>query len=65
MLRYRRLLTSACLLLAVPAAAAAQPRVSLESFFNVASPLELTAAKVADRIAWTVYEAGRVHSECT
>src|SRR5690606_8311167 len=30
----------------------------LEAYFNVASPLELTAAKRADRVAWTVYEAG-------
>src|SRR5690606_14728775 len=39
-------------------ATAQQTRTPLEAFFNVASPLELTAAKRADRIAWTVYEAG-------
>ena len=54
----RRLLATLCLLLTVPVTAAAQQRASLESFFNVASPLELTAAKSADRIAWNVYEAG-------
>lgn len=37
----------------------AQQNTPLEAFFNVASPLELTAAGAADRIAWTVYEAGR------
>jgi dipeptidyl-peptidase-4 len=51
-------LATACLLLIVPAATPAQQNASLESFFNVASPLELTAARDADRIAWTVYEAG-------
>ena len=57
MLRSPRLVT-AWLFLIVPAAASAQQTASLESFFNVASPLELTAAQEVDRIAWTVYEAG-------
>ncbi|HEX6135587.1 MAG TPA: prolyl oligopeptidase family serine peptidase, partial [Longimicrobiales bacterium] len=54
-----RLLASLLLLAGhVAAAAAQQQRTPLEAFFNVASPLELTAAGGADRIAWTAYEAG-------
>jgi dipeptidyl-peptidase 4 len=49
---------------AQPAAVVAQPQPTsveptLQAFFDVASPLELTAAKRADRVAWVVYEAGR------
>ncbi|CAN5859794.1 S9 family peptidase [soil metagenome] len=59
----RHALVTACLLVsAVPVfAQTGGPRQtpSLEAYFDVASPLELTAAKRADRIAWTVYEAGR------
>lgn len=36
----------------------AQSKPTFEQFFNVASPLELTAAKKADRIAWMVYDRG-------
>ncbi|HSK18684.1 MAG TPA: prolyl oligopeptidase family serine peptidase [Longimicrobiales bacterium] len=56
--RSLRLLLSATVLLCTAHGLAAQQRTPLESFFNVASPLELTAAKSADRIAWNVYEAG-------
>ncbi|HEX2166002.1 MAG TPA: prolyl oligopeptidase family serine peptidase [Longimicrobiales bacterium] len=52
------MLASVLLVLAPAVASAQQESASLESFFNVASPLELTAAKGADRIAWSVYEAG-------
>jgi dipeptidyl-peptidase 4 len=49
---------------AQPVTVVAQPQptlveATLRAFFDVASPLELTAAKRADRMAWTVYEAGR------
>jgi dipeptidyl aminopeptidase/acylaminoacyl peptidase len=58
MLRRRRLLASASLVLCLPVATYAQQRTPLESFFNVASPIELTSARDVDRIAWSVYEAG-------
>lgn len=58
MLRRQRLLASASLIMCLPVATSAQQRTSLESFFNVASPIELTAARDVDRIAWSVYEAG-------
>lgn len=53
-----RVLSFTAVLLAHAPEARAQQGTSLEAFFNVASPLELTAAGGADRIAWTVYEAG-------
>jgi dipeptidyl-peptidase-4 len=55
--RYALLASAWCALIAQPISA--QQQVALEPFFNVASPLELVAAKKADRIAWTVYEAGQ------
>jgi dipeptidyl-peptidase 4 len=54
-----RALAPFLLLLAHAASAVAQDRPTLRDFFDVASPLELTAARSADRIAWAVYEAGR------
>jgi hypothetical protein len=39
-----------------PADVLAKP--TMEQFYNPASPLELTSAKKADRIAWMVYERG-------
>jgi dipeptidyl-peptidase 4 len=67
MLRRLTQIATACLLLFLPPGVAAQqgpPLASrdgatpLEAYFDIASPLELTAAKTVDRIAWTVYEAG-------
>lgn len=57
-MRTLRLLLSIPAVLCTAFPVSAQQRTSLESFFNVASPLQLTAAAAADRIAWTVYEAG-------
>jgi dipeptidyl-peptidase 4 len=53
-----RTVALAWLALALAAPLQAQNTKSFEPFFNVASPLELTAAKKADRVAWTVYEKG-------
>jgi dipeptidyl aminopeptidase/acylaminoacyl peptidase len=39
-------------------AAAAQAGPTIAQFMSPASPLEITAAKKADRVAWTVYERG-------
>ncbi|HET9425538.1 MAG TPA: prolyl oligopeptidase family serine peptidase [Gemmatimonadaceae bacterium] len=56
MSRIRALLLASAM---VPAVAAAQARrVTFADYFNVPSALELTSAKKADRIAWTVYEKG-------
>src|SRR5688572_12191391 len=55
---FRRAVTMAWLFLAVATPILAQATKSFEPYFNVASPLELTAAKKADRVAWTVYEKG-------
>jgi dipeptidyl-peptidase-4 len=48
------------LLLAVPAVLAAQApaKPTVAQFMSPASPLELTTAKKADRIAWMVYDRG-------
>src|SRR5690606_20318024 len=54
----RHLTCAVVILLSSTIAAAAAAQQSLESYFDVASPLELAAARSADRIAWTVYEAG-------
>ena len=54
----RRAALAATAFLISATALSAQPAPTLENIFNVASPLELTAARDADRIAWTVYEAG-------
>ncbi|MEO5568383.1 MAG: prolyl oligopeptidase family serine peptidase [Gemmatimonadaceae bacterium] len=47
-------------LLVAPALAVAQQArgISFADYFNVPSALELTSAKKADRIAWTVYDRG-------
>lgn len=39
-------------------AAQQSPRISFANYFNVPSALELTSARKADRIAWTVYDRG-------
>jgi dipeptidyl-peptidase 4 len=57
--RYVATVAFALVLLTNAVAATAQAKPTLQDFFDVASPLELTSAKQADRIAWTVYEAGR------
>jgi dipeptidyl-peptidase 4 len=48
--------------MAAPGLAAAQPNAgakpSIAQFMNIPSPLELTGAARADRIAWTVYDRG-------
>ncbi|HEV8453589.1 MAG TPA: S9 family peptidase, partial [Gemmatimonadales bacterium] len=44
--------------LLLPANLTAQSKPTVEQFLNPASPLELTAAKKADRIAWVSYERG-------
>ena len=46
------------LTLILPTTLAAQAKPTVEQFLNPASPLELTAAKQADRIAWVSYERG-------
>jgi dipeptidyl-peptidase-4 len=50
----------AILTLAAPSVLVAQQatKVTFANYFNVPSALELTSAKKADRIAWTVYEKG-------
>ena len=50
----------AILAFAAPSILAAQQasRISFANYFNVPSALELTSAKKADRIAWTVYDRG-------
>lgn len=45
-------------LVASTANAAAQTSPSIAQFMSPASPLELVAAKRADRVAWTTYERG-------
>src|SRR5688572_22164458 len=45
-------------LAAMPLGVAAQSKHTIEEFMSPASPLELTAAKRADRVAWNTYEKG-------
>jgi dipeptidyl-peptidase 4 len=56
LIRSGRLPTALTLILTTTLAAQSKPTV--EQFLNPASPLELTAAKHADRIAWVSYERG-------
>lgn len=54
-----RTLVAAGALLAVAAPALAQkPSYTIDQFLSPASPLEVSAAKKADRIAWVTYERG-------
>lgn len=46
------------LALLIASALPAQSKPTIEQFLSPASPLELTAAKKADRIAWVSYERG-------
>jgi dipeptidyl-peptidase-4 len=48
----------AALLLLAPLALSAQQKATMEQYLNPASPLELTAAHKADRIAWMAYDRG-------
>ena len=41
-----------------PRALYAQQKATVEQFLNPASPLEVTAARKADRIAWMAYDRG-------
>ncbi|AHG92936.1 WD40-like beta Propeller containing protein (plasmid) [Gemmatirosa kalamazoonensis] len=54
-----RLLSRAPLVLVLGASAlGAQPKPTIAEFLSPASPLELTAAHKADRVAWVAYERG-------
>src|SRR5688572_28941207 len=53
-----RLRHLAALALLAPAQLIGQQKITFANYFNVPSPLELTSAKKADRIAWTVYDRG-------
>jgi hypothetical protein len=44
--------------LQLPAALTAQNKPTVAQFLSPASPIELTSARKADRVAWTVYERG-------
>jgi dipeptidyl-peptidase 4 len=48
----------AAVLLAPALGAHAQPKPTVAQFLSPASPLELTSARKADRVAWTVYDRG-------
>ncbi len=48
----------AALLLLAPLALQAQQKPTMEQFLSPASPLELTAAHKADRVAWMTYDRG-------
>jgi dipeptidyl-peptidase-4 len=54
----RRGLAAPALALFAATALPAQAKPTIEQFLSPASPLELTAAKKADRIAWISYERG-------
>src|SRR5262245_22360333 len=56
MIRRQYLIAFAGLLLAQQAHAQAKP--TIEQFMSAPSPLELTSAKKADRVAWVTYERG-------
>ena len=56
---FRLLRPLAVALLVVPAGRlAAQGKATIEQFMSPASPLELTAARKVDRVAWVTYERG-------
>lgn len=58
-LRPSRLRSScAALLLMAPLALPAQQKATMEQFLSPASPLEVTAAHKADRVAWMAYDRG-------
>src|SRR3954469_19791976 len=53
-----RLLASATLLCSLGQFGAAQSKPSVAQFLGPASPLELSSARSADRVAWVTYERG-------
>ena len=44
--------------LVAPAALSAQSKPTIEQFLSPASPLEITSARKADRVAWMTYDRG-------
>jgi dipeptidyl-peptidase 4 len=52
-----RALCATCVIAAAPPLAA-QSKPTIEQFMNPASPLAITAARKADRVAWMVYDRG-------
>src|SRR5688572_7534641 len=58
-MRPRRSILGASLLVSTVAlTAAAQSKPTIEQFMSPASPLDLVAAKKADRLAWMAYDRG-------
>lgn len=57
-MKARRLFLLLAFVLAPAAVATAQQAPTFEQFFNIPSPLELVAARKADRVAWATYERG-------
>jgi dipeptidyl-peptidase 4 len=53
-----RALSATALALAAATTLSAQAKPTIEQFLSPASPLELTAARKSDRIAWVSYERG-------
>lgn len=53
-----RTLAATCLLGLVVARAESQSKPTIEQFMSPASPLDLVAAKKADRLAWMAYDRG-------
>jgi dipeptidyl aminopeptidase/acylaminoacyl peptidase len=54
----RTLIVATLACLAASAQLEAQGKPTIAQFMSPASPLEITAAKKADRVAWTVYDRG-------
>src|ERR1051325_9681649 len=52
-----RALTATCVIATAPPLAA-QSKPTIEQFMSPASPLAITAARKADRVAWMVYDRG-------
>ena len=55
---FRPLLTAALTFVVAPQLVAQTKKLTVEQFISPASPLEVVAARKADRIAWPVYERG-------
>ena len=58
MFRAHRIAGAMLIAAGTPAFLAAQSRPTIEQFLSPASPLEVRAAKRADRIAWVTYDRG-------
>src|SRR6185503_2488237 len=54
----RRVAVALCASPLALSAQSATAKPAMTDFFNVASPLDLTTAKKADRIAWMTYDRG-------